>query len=90
MLEILCMRALSPGIVTCSKNSSLHSNLTWTSTVGKQQKMWFSPTHPSFYQLELPWACPGCKEGAGLIYGLCNLPGGREGASDPGVNHGLP
>lgn len=43
-----------------------------------------------FLQPEPTGACLGYREGAGLIYGLDNLPGEREGASDPGVNHGLP
>ena len=89
MAEILCMRASSPQMVTCYGNSLLGSTLTWTSMVGDQQDMYLSPTH-FFHQPGFPWACPGCREGVGLIYGLGNLPGGREGASDPGVNHGLP
>lgn len=70
------MRVSSPRLGTCSQNSSLYSNLKWP------PRLEICPHHP-FYQPELPGACLGCREGAGLIYGLANLPGEREGASDP-------
>lgn len=40
------------------------------------------PHLPIFYQPDRRLGLSGCREGAGLIYGLGNLPGGREGASD--------
>lgn len=88
MAEILCMRASSPQMGTCYRNSWLGSNLTRTSMVGDQQDVWLSPTH--FLPTCLPLGLSELQGGGGVIYGLGNLPGGREGASDPGVNHGLP
>lgn len=56
--------------------------------MGDQQDVWLSPTR--FLPTCIPLGLSGLQGVGAVIYGLGNLPGGREGASDLGVNHGLP
>lgn len=50
--------------------------------MGDQQDVWLSPTH--FLPTCIPLGLSGLQGVGAVIYGLGNLPGGREGASDPG------